>query len=412
MSSDQSITFEIDKIIQLESNCNSEIRDPNCYNFASDELREKIECVPLLNILSVTKDELSESLKKIMSENGKYNFINQGTFNTTFKLNIKSKIFALRLTRNMKCPDNRMNINNELNGLYYQTKFSKPKHRNGIGCKNICEVYDFGKYKILNENYLPTVPAEKKKFRSTEGIYAFLEYLPGGELFDKIIKERWHSLNLPTKIKRTKKIICQLLEGLKCIHEGGYVHLDLKLENILCVSKDFEDDSVKLIDFGFMKKIGEPKRGIFGSPNYIPRDFYDYSVKEYSEKFDIWSIGIIFFTCIFGFYPTGIPKNSHGGPLTLDETIVEPSEKDYTRLSKKYPNDLQHIEELKEIFDKIFTNSSERPTAEGLLDILDDGEKEHKLTVSSRKGGVKSKLNRRRRKQANKRSKKKNKSRR
>ena len=203
MSSDQSITFEIDKIIELKSNCNSEIRHPNCYNFASDELREKIEtekieCVPLLNILSVTKEELSTSLTNIMGENGKDNFINQGTFNTTFKLNISSNIFALRLTRNMECLYNRMNINNELNGLYYQTKFSKSKHRNGIGCNNICEVYDFGKYNILNENYLPTVPAKKKKFRSTEGIYAFLEYLPGGELFDKIIEERWHSLNLPT----------------------------------------------------------------------------------------------------------------------------------------------------------------------------------------------------------------------
>ena len=45
----------------------------------------------------------------------------------------------------------------------------------------------------------------------------------------------------------------QLLQALTCIHKAGYVHLNLKPQNIMCVSNDTDD--IKLTDFRFINKI-------------------------------------------------------------------------------------------------------------------------------------------------------------
>lgn len=73
-----------------------------------------------------------------------------------------------------------------------------------------------------------------------------------GETLDSIMKRR----NAPFSSKTAIQIGCQLLEQYKLIHASGYVHNDLKLENILVGKASTKPDSyvdlhrVTLIDFG------------------------------------------------------------------------------------------------------------------------------------------------------------------
>jgi serine/threonine-protein kinase ULK/ATG1 len=83
------------------------------------------------------------------------------------------------------------------------------------------------------------------------------------------------------------------------MREKQIVHRDLKLANIL-LTNDFV---IKLADFGFAKfaennillqsYCGTP---ITMAPEILKR-------KQYNEKCDIWSLGIIIYKMLFGDYP-------------------------------------------------------------------------------------------------------------
>ena len=52
------------------------------------------------------------------------------------------------------------------------------------------------------------------------------------------------------KLKQIVSIIQQILLGLEIIHQSGYVHNDLKLENLMLQKRDEEGPRVLIIDFG------------------------------------------------------------------------------------------------------------------------------------------------------------------
>ena len=57
----------------------------------------------------------------------------------------------------------------------------------------------------------------------------------------------------------------QAAQGLKAMHQLGYVHCDIKPNNIIRNDKG----EVKVIDFGQTAKIGTIKERIQGTPDYI-----------------------------------------------------------------------------------------------------------------------------------------------
>jgi serine/threonine protein kinase len=93
-----------------------------------------------------------------------------------------------------------------------------------------------------------------------------------GETLESIINRR----NAPFSFKTSIQIGCQLLEQYKLIHASGYIHNDLKLENILVGKASAQPDSfvdlhrVTLIDFGlctmYLDQEGKhvPKKGCDG----------------------------------------------------------------------------------------------------------------------------------------------------
>ena len=123
-------------------------------------------------------------------------------------------------------------------------------------------------------------------FENGESFYnLFLEYASGGTLSDQLKKQGGRFLE--SQVKRYARSI---IEGLKHVHENGFVHCDIKLQNILV----FDNGQVKISDFGLAKEKGERVEGekkweCRGTPLFMsPESVND---NEYESPADIWALG-------------------------------------------------------------------------------------------------------------------------
>ncbi|XP_064438042.1 myosin light chain kinase 3 isoform X2 [Mirounga angustirostris] len=85
-------------------------------------------------------------------------------------------------------------------------------------------------------------------FESKNSFTLVMEYVDGGELFDRITEEKYQLTELAV-ILFTKQI-CQAVHYL---HQHYILHLDLKPENILCVNQT--GHQIKIIDFGLARRL-------------------------------------------------------------------------------------------------------------------------------------------------------------
>ncbi|KAF5205632.1 CBL-interacting serine/threonine-protein kinase [Thalictrum thalictroides] len=127
-------------------------------------------------------------------------------------------------------------------------------------------------------------------------IYFVLEFVKGGELFDKVAKGR-----LNEDISR--RYFQQLISAVGYCHSHGVFHRDLKPENLLLD----EIGDLKVSDFG-LSAVTEQIRNdgllhtLCGTPAYVAPEIL--AKKGYDgAKVDIWSCGIILFVLTAGYLP-------------------------------------------------------------------------------------------------------------
>ncbi|KAE8693321.1 hypothetical protein F3Y22_tig00110813pilonHSYRG00162 [Hibiscus syriacus] len=114
----------------------------------------------------------------------------------------------------------------------------------------------------------------------------FLEYADKGNLADQVKKSGGNLME--SDVRRYARLI---LKGLSFVHSNGFVHCDIKLQNILL----FGNGDVKIADFGLAKRNGE-KGGeeqrrveIRGTPLNIAPESINENV--YDSAVDIWALG-------------------------------------------------------------------------------------------------------------------------
>ncbi|KAJ8279903.1 hypothetical protein COCON_G00069690 [Conger conger] len=133
-------------------------------------------------------------------------------------------------------------------------------------------------------------------FESRNDIILVMEYVDGGELFDRIIDENYNLTELDTVL-----FIRQITEGLQYMHQMYILHLDLKPENILCVSRS--TNKIKIIDFGLARryKPREKLRVNFGTPEFLAPEVINYEFVSFPT--DMWSLGVITYMLLSGLSP-------------------------------------------------------------------------------------------------------------
>jgi calcium-dependent protein kinase len=205
---------------------------------------------------------------------------------------------------------------------------------------------------VLTQLDHPNIIKIYEYFQSEKSYQIIVELATGGELFDRINELRVFSE------RDAAIVIDQLLSAVCYLHSKGIVHRDLKPENILMETKRAGDMAIKLIDFGAANYLGNGYLTLsIGTPYYIAPEVI---AKQYNEKCDIWSIGVILFILLAGIPPF------HGGTLDDDRKIIQSITKgEFTFDEKEWKN---VSVEAKDLIKKMLTyDKNKRPSAETCL---------------------------------------------
>ncbi|KAK4051784.1 Serine/threonine-protein kinase [Microbotryomycetes sp. JL221] len=203
---------------------------------------------------------------------------------------------------------------------------------------------------VLAESNSPWVVQLYYSFQDTNYLYLLMEFLPGGDLMTMLIKYDTFSEDV------TRFYMAECVLAIEAVHKLGFIHRDIKPDNIL-IDKD---GHVKLSDFGlstgfhkqhdsaYYQRLLEGHEGAnrpqnngrnsvalnsitltvsskdaiatwkanrrklaystVGTPDYIAPEIF--LQQGYGQECDWWSLGTIMFECLVG-YPPFCSENAH-----------------------------------------------------------------------------------------------------
>ena len=179
---------------------------------------------------------------------------------------------------------------------------------------------------ILNEQIFmsraksPWIVELKASFQEDEYLYLVMEYLPGGDLMNLLIKKDILTEN------EAKFYLSELILAIESIHKLDCIHRDIKPDNILIdknghiklsdfglakiSDKLYEKDTEKYKNYINNKKNNENEEekmthnknfSCVGTAYYVAPEVLN--KKGYEKDIDWWSAGIIFFEMLVGYAP-------------------------------------------------------------------------------------------------------------
>ncbi|KAF9802863.1 hypothetical protein SFRURICE_015460 [Spodoptera frugiperda] len=123
-----------------------------------------------------------------------------------------------------------------------------------------------------------------------------LELITGGELFERVIDEDFVLTERACTV-----FMRQICEGIEFVHRQNILHLDMKPENILCLTK--QGNRIKIIDFGLARFYDPEKKlqVLFGTPEFVAPEVVNFDQIGYGT--DMWSVGVICYVLLSGLSP-------------------------------------------------------------------------------------------------------------
>jgi serine/threonine protein kinase len=108
-----------------------------------------------------------------------------------------------------------------------------------------------------------------------------------------------------TDVEFIVEIFSKLAQGLDALHELGYIHADIKPNNVLVNT----DGGIKIIDFGQSCPIGHRKQRIQGSADYIAPEQVER--RPLTRETDVFNLGATLYWVLTGkAFPTLISKSN------------------------------------------------------------------------------------------------------
>mmetsp|Transcript_14802 Transcript_14802/g.22045 ORF Transcript_14802/g.22045 Transcript_14802/m.22045 type:complete len:438 (+) Transcript_14802:459-1772(+) len=133
----------------------------------------------------------------------------------------------------------------------------------------------------------PHIISIREVFYSSNFVYLIMDLCCGGELFNLVSPNDgpWSTED------EIACMLCDMFGVISFLHGKGIVHRDIKLENWM-LSKAGNKSSLKLIDFGLSKLLGEEEKMSqpVGSAYYVAPEVL---LGSYDQSCDLWSMGVI-----------------------------------------------------------------------------------------------------------------------
>ncbi|KAK6089501.1 hypothetical protein P3W45_001500 [Vairimorpha bombi] len=171
-------------------------------------------------------------------------------------------------------------------------------------------------------------------------LYYLMDFIPGGDFMgllakEDVLEEVW-----------VRFYVVELVAALDELHKLGWIHRDLKPDNILIGL----DGHIKLADFGSsIKMVNGVARSSFvvGTPDYVSPDILESANSEnlYAEDIDFWTLGVIIYEMLFGATPF------------YSGTLVETYQK-ITNVDYKFPFKIS--EKIKDLITKLICKKESR----------------------------------------------------
>uniref|UniRef100_A0A672GED7 non-specific serine/threonine protein kinase n=1 Tax=Salarias fasciatus TaxID=181472 RepID=A0A672GED7_SALFA len=191
-------------------------------------------------------------------------------------------------------------------------------------------------------------------FQDKRNLYLIMEFLPGGDMMTLLMKKDTLSE------EATQFYIAETVLAIDSIHQLGFIHRDIKPDNLLLDSRGH----VKLSDFGLCTGLKKAHRTEFyrnlthnppsdfsfqnmnskrkaetwkknrrqlaystvGTPDYIAPEVFMQT--GYNKLCDWWSLGVIMYEMLIGYPPfcSETPQETYRKVMNWKETLVFPPE--------------------------------------------------------------------------------------
>jgi eukaryotic-like serine/threonine-protein kinase len=156
----------------------------------------------------------------------------------------------------------------------------------------------------------------------------------------------------PESIDAVIQVLFQTAQALQALHQQGYIHCDLKPNNILVDS----DNKVKVIDLGQACTFGTIKKRIQGTPDFISPE--QVRREPVTLQTDVYNLGATFYNILSGKkLPTLFTLKKSQNSFLVADAVPTPRQ-----LNSRVPENLSNL-----IMDCCHTNPTRRPNDMGMI---------------------------------------------